>query len=131
MSDAASGSTLPPRYADGRFGPGNPGRRRGSRNQVSHRIIMGILEHFESQRERILNAIIFESASAYVALLGRLLPRQIDVAPSDFDDFSDADLATMIARARAMIEDGGDARGALVEVEAILTPQAAPDPHQR
>jgi hypothetical protein len=36
------------RLPNGKFATGNPGRRRGSRNRASHRVVMSILEDFES-----------------------------------------------------------------------------------
>ncbi len=37
---AAPANHAPARHPNGRFGPGNPGRRAGARNHVSHRAAM-------------------------------------------------------------------------------------------
>ena len=41
--------TLPARHANGRFGPGNPGRPFGSSNRMSRAVAEGILAHFEAE----------------------------------------------------------------------------------
>ena len=45
----------PARYANGRFGPGNPSRPLGSRNRASQRAIMSILDDFEVNRVHVLD----------------------------------------------------------------------------
>jgi hypothetical protein len=44
----------PARHADGRFGPGNPGRRPGSRNRASHRALTAILDDFHDNKDVVL-----------------------------------------------------------------------------
>jgi len=57
-------SPLPARYGNGRFGPGNPGRRRGSRNHTSRRTSMLVLQHFERNRDNILDNMALNRAPA-------------------------------------------------------------------
>src|ERR1022692_1658664 len=96
MTDTPCDSSLPARYTDGRFGPGNPGRRAGSRNQASRRVVMAILEHFERNREDILDRLGLAYTPAYAGLLARLLPRQVELAPSFVDEVSDDEIARML-----------------------------------
>ncbi len=60
-----------PRTADGRFGPGNPGRRVGARNRVWRRVAMAILHDFEANPKAVL-ARLRESCTP--ALPDRRLP---------------------------------------------------------
>lgn len=124
MTDTPSDSSLPVRYSDGRFGPGNPGRRPGSRNTASHRMVLGVLEHFERNRDTILDRLGKQYTPAYAGLLGRLAPRQVELAPSILEHISDAEIARMLRGVRATVGgDCGDPRGALIELEAILVGQ--------
>jgi hypothetical protein len=126
VTDTPCDSSLPARYTNGRFGPGNPGRRPGSRNQASRRVVMAILEHFERNREGILDRLGNGYTPAYAGLLGRLLPRQVELAPSFVDDVSDGEIDRMLSGVRATVGGHcGDPRGALIEVEAILVGEKA------
>ena len=126
MTDTPCDSSLPARYTNGRFGPGNPGRRAGSRNQASRRVVTAILEHFERNREDILDHLGNYHTPAYAGLLGRLLPRQVELSSSFIDEVSDDEIARMLSGVRATV--GGhcpDPRGALIELEAILVGEKA------
>lgn len=121
VTDTPSASSPPARYTNGRFGPGNPGRRAGSRNTASRRVAMAILEHFENNRENILDRLWKGNTPAYAGLLARLLPRQVELVPSLLDDVSDAEIARLLSGVRATVGgDCGDPRGTLIELEAIL-----------
>lgn len=54
MTDQIETSPPPARHADGRFGPGNPGRRPGSRNRASHRALTAILDDFHDNKDVVL-----------------------------------------------------------------------------
>ncbi len=120
---AADGSLTPPaRHGNGRFGPGNPGRRPGSRNQASRQMVMLILEHFERNRDKILDHMAFRYSPAYGALISHFLPRQIELTTSTLEEVSDADIARMISDVRITLGGGvSDPRGTLIELEAIMT----------
>jgi hypothetical protein len=119
---ADDASTLPARYGNGRFGPGNPGPRVGSRNHASRRVAMLVLEHFERNRDRILDHMALSHAPAYGALIGRLLPRQVELTTSTLEELSDDEIVRMLTGVRITL-DGGvtDPRGTLIELEAIMT----------
>ncbi len=68
---------LPARYADGRFGPGDPGRPVGSYNRAPRRAALAILDHFEKIQDQFLERLA-DDRSLYVALLSRVLPRQVE-----------------------------------------------------
>lgn len=90
--------TSPPaeRDARGRFGPGNPGRRAGARNRMSHRVVMEILEDFESNRDQMLYRLRQHHSAAYFAVLVRLLDRQLQIDAVPFEDIADAELDTAL-----------------------------------
>ena len=70
----ASSECGPARQANGRFGPGNPGRRAGSRNKMSQQLVMAILADFERHRESVLSRLRSDHAAAYARLVARFLP---------------------------------------------------------
>ena len=86
-------TTAPARYSNGRFGPGNPGRRAGSRNQISHRAAMAIMEDFELNQEDVLKKLRSDFTPAYFAVLARLMDRQLRVDAPMADEWSDVDVA--------------------------------------
>ena len=49
-----SGHPVTPRDPGGRFSAGNPGRRVGSRNRVSKRVALAILDDFEANQGDLL-----------------------------------------------------------------------------
>lgn len=126
MSDPAPAS-LPARYANGRFGPGNPGRRAGTRNRMSHRATLAILEDFELHGAEVLDRLRRWNAPAYFAILVRLLERQLQVDTPNFADCADAELAGVVGLARAALLSEENPRAALIELDRVLR-QASEDP---
>src|SRR5437763_670776 len=96
--DLSNLSNLPARYVNGRFGPGNPGRRPGSRDHASRRTAMPVLQHFERNRDKILDHMALSYTPADGALIGRLLPRQVELSTPDLDDLSQEEAARVLAR---------------------------------
>jgi hypothetical protein len=71
------GSDFPitPRDANGRFAPGNPGRRPGAVGRASARVSRAILADFEGNQAELLPRLREWFMPQYVALVSRLLPR--------------------------------------------------------
>jgi hypothetical protein len=136
MSDTFT-SPLPARHANGRFGPGNPGRRLGARNRISHRAAMAILEDFELHSDKVLERLRNVFTPAYFAILARMLDRGLQVEAAAFDDYSDAELARTVLLARSALNGYADPRTALIELDSALVNQTSRDPagagppHQR
>jgi len=124
MSDTPTSA----RHANGRFGPGNPGRRAGARNRLSHRAAMAILEDFELHRDEVLQHLRRGYTPAYFAVLVRLLDRQLQVETPAFDDYSEAELAQTARLARQALTVNEDPRAALLELEGVLVSQTRLDP---
>ena len=81
------------RHANGRFGPGNPGRRAGALNRISHRAAMAILEDFESNGDELLARLRRAYAPAYFAVLLRFLDRRLQAETPAFDDDAENEAA--------------------------------------
>ncbi|HEY2179220.1 MAG TPA: hypothetical protein VGH15_11615 [Caulobacteraceae bacterium] len=121
MSDSTQ---LPARYENGRFGPGNPGRPVGSYNRASRRAALTILAHFEATQEQFLERLA-QSKDLYIALLARVLPKQIVVGACDVEAMSDAEVAEAFVNARVLLDGAGDRRIALSEMQAVLQGESA------
>ena len=119
---------LPARYANGRFGPGNPGRRAGARGRVSHRAVMAILHDFETHQATVLEHLRKDHSPAYFAILTRLLDRELQVEAPAFDDYSEAELARTLLLARSALNGCQDPRVALIELDSALVNQSSLDP---
>ena len=73
----------PARHPSGRFGPGNPGKPRGSRNRMSNRVAISLLEHYAEHETEILRKLNQFYFTDYLRLIGRLLPREGDEDEAD------------------------------------------------
>jgi hypothetical protein len=93
-----------PRDAAGRFGKGNPGRRRGSRNRLTNRLVQGLLDDFSSNEAENLERLRRWYFPRYVQLMARFLPRETREARPDFGDYSAEERARVAAAVRATLE---------------------------
>jgi len=125
MSDTPA---LPARHANGRFGPGNPGRRAGARGRISHRAAMAILQDFEMNRSAVLGRLRLTFTPAYFAILLKLLDSQLQVEPPAFDEYSDDEAAHTVRLARSALNETADPRTALIELDAALLNRASLEP---
>ncbi len=86
----------PARYANGRFGPGNPGRRPGSKNHsVSDRLAAHFLADFERDHADILAELRYRSPAAYLSLFAQLLPKHVPFAAEAAEPTVDNDESTV------------------------------------
>jgi len=71
------GSDYPimPRDVNGRFMPGNPGRRPGAVGKASARAARAILADFEGHQDELLPRLRQWFVPQYVTLISRLLPK--------------------------------------------------------
>jgi hypothetical protein len=111
----------PARLSNGRFGAGNPGRRAGARNQVSHRVAMAILEDFELHKEQVLDMLRRTYAPAYFAVLTRLLDRQLLlVEPPMADEGPDIEVLQPVGLSQQAPRSEEDRRAAVARLELAL-----------
>jgi hypothetical protein len=78
MKAAMSDSAPLARYPDGRFGPGNPGRRAGARNKMSHRAAMAILEDFEVHKDKLMEGMRYAHKVAYFTAMLQFVGRHLE-----------------------------------------------------
>jgi hypothetical protein len=127
MPDTAA----PARHANGRFGPGNPGRRAGARNQVSHRLVMAMLEDFELHRKVLVDSIRRNYPTAYFAIMTRLLDRQLLPVDGPMEDEDPGDQARQLAAPGPQAPGPSEDPRAVEERRAVEDPRAALDRIQR
>ena len=125
-----SDTTLPHsgRNTDGRFGAGNAGRPIGTRNRLSQRVLRTILTDFEANQEMVLTRMRSSYTRAYLSIVARLLPRQIEVAGiPDPASYTAEEVAVMIGRMRTAIERVELGEGSFLDLEEafIAAEQAA------
>ncbi|MFI4934781.1 MAG: hypothetical protein ACHP7N_09205 [Caulobacterales bacterium] len=120
MSNPADSDQKVVRYADGRFGPGNPGRRAGSRNRASQRIAMAILSDFEEHQADMLRRLRVGYMPQYVRLLAHLLPHRLELGLPEAEDYSEGQVASVVAQARAILDRIETGAGSLIELEAVV-----------
>src|SRR3954447_17783274 len=131
MTDtAAATSHDDTRQANGRFGFGNPGKPAGARHRISQRVVTAILADFENHQPKILRELREHHIGKYVSLVSRLLPRQALVETVDAAELEAAEVALMVARARAAL-DRIEAGASFAELdEALASVPAAPADHR-
>ena len=110
----------PARYANGRFGPGNPGRPPGARGRASHRVVMSILEDFEANKLKLLQSLRTRHSPAYFATLMRFLPPMIEEETPYHAACSEDEAKAMIAEARVAVACPQGVRVGLAQLESIL-----------
>jgi hypothetical protein len=120
--------SAPERDVNGRFARGNPGRPFGSRNRVSKRVARAILRDFEANQAELLPRMRDWFLPQYVALVGRLLPRPVeDGGAPELDALSEAEMARLLADARAAMARIDAGQGTLADLEAALLGEGGHD----
>jgi hypothetical protein len=64
----------PARDANGRFGPGNPGRPHGARNRMPKRLAFALLIRYADDKAEMLETLRADRFLRFKRRLGRLLP---------------------------------------------------------
>ncbi|HEX7757984.1 MAG TPA: hypothetical protein VF459_00665 [Caulobacteraceae bacterium] len=119
----------PTRNPAGRFGAGNSGRPRGSRNRAAGRVAQLILEDFEANQGEFLSRLRKSYPREYVGVVTSLIPRQIETAEPDFDSYSADEIAQVAAQARAALERLENGSGTLMDLHgAVVCEPAQPAP---
>jgi hypothetical protein len=119
-SDSTPMAQMAPRDALGRFAPGNPGRRLGSRNRVSARVARTLLRDFEANQIELLVRLRRWHLPQYVQVISRLLPR-------DGQEGGGADGeggALTLADLRALLDQVEAEGGSLADLEGAIEGRA-------
>jgi hypothetical protein len=110
VREPASAAFFPMGRAEGgRFGPGNPGRPKGSRNRMTNQLAMALLDDFWRNEEAIIEKARRWFFPQYVQLISRFLPRETQAPAPDFASYSPQERAALVQAARgalAQIERG-------------------------
>lgn len=107
----------PPAQDDksGRFLTGNSGggRPKGSRNRLGEAFVQALHDDFQRHGIETIEKVRSERPHEYLKVVASLLPKQLEIKESDFDSFSDDELAAFVVAARSAIarvtEGGGNA----------------------
>ena len=87
---------------------------------------MAILEDFEAHQEQVLQRLREFFTPNYIDAVLRLLPPRIDVATTDSETYSEAEIAGVVRQARVALDRIEDGRGSLIELEAALIGEKPP-----
>ena len=101
--DREPGTPQAPRNSQGRWIKGNPGRVRGSRNRITRRVAMALLDDFQCYEEENIERLRRWYFPIYVQLMARFLPRETGAGGPDFGSYSPDEMAR--------VEGGRGARG--------------------
>ena len=110
----------PVRYANGQFGPGNPGRPHGARNRMSGRIAHSLLSHYARHEAEILERLRRKHFSDYMRLIGRMLPQDVGEDAPEPEEAEPQDVARVTRAVRAALERVEAGEGSLDDIEAAL-----------
>jgi len=108
------------RDASGRFAAGNPGRPKGSRNRMTNRLAMALLDDFTAHEEDNLRKMRRWYFTDYVRLMGRFLPAHVKQVRPDFGDYTPAETARVVAAARAALRAIEHGEAGLEALAAVL-----------
>ena len=86
----------------GKFGPGNPGRKPGSRNKLQAKFLDSLAADFETEGEAVIRFVRADKPVDYLKIIASVLPKELLMPDSPLNDVSDDDLAEAIAIYRAM-----------------------------
>ncbi len=80
------------------FKPGNSGRPRGSRNRLSDRFIAALEDDFKAHGETAICRVREERPQDYIKVIAMLLPKDVNINVSEYEQLSDEQLTERIAR---------------------------------
>jgi hypothetical protein len=120
MDDTNTSDRGPARHPNGQFGPGNPGKPRGSRNRMSKRIALSLLGHYHAHEEEFLERLSQFFFPEYVRLIGRMLPRDDPSRAPELESLDAAEQARIVEAVRAACDRIEAGEGTLADVEAAL-----------
>ncbi|MGA2055635.1 MAG: hypothetical protein ABSG88_10015, partial [Bradyrhizobium sp.] len=63
-----------------RFGAGNSGRPKGSRNKLSSQFVENLSADFDEHGAGVIQRVRIEDPTAYFTTIARLLPKELSVA---------------------------------------------------
>lgn len=106
--------------ANGRFAKGNPGRRKGSRNRMTNRLALGLLDDMLVNEGDNIAKMRRWYFPQYVQLMSRFIPRETERPRPDFADYAPGETAQVLAAARAALEAAERGEAGLDRLLAVL-----------
>lgn len=98
----------PPPPVEHQFKPGNPGRPKGSRNKLGEAFIQAMYEDFQEHGADVIDKVRMEKPDQYLKVVASILPQQLNVRVSEFDELTDDQIDQRIsALARALQLEAG------------------------
>jgi hypothetical protein len=74
------------------FKPGQGGRRKGSRNKLGEDFIQALADDFERHGVEAIERVRIEKPEAYIKVVASLLPKDLNLNVSKYDDLTDEQL---------------------------------------
>ena len=86
---------------------GNPkGRPKGSRNKINEAFLRDFYEAWEAFGRPALLAAAWTEPATFVKVAASLLPKEMHIKDTTFDEMSDDELATVLAAVRGIVASG-------------------------
>lgn len=76
-----------------RFKPGNPGRPKGARNQLTENFVKALNDDFMQHGVSAIETVRAEKPDQYLKVIASLVPKDVNLTVNNLDDLSDAELA--------------------------------------
>jgi hypothetical protein len=101
--------------------PVSPGRPKGARNKLGEAFLQDMLADWEAHGVAAIEAVRDEKPDAYLKVVASILPKELNLRVSEFDDLTDDQLARQLAAIAAQLANAG------VEIGAGVGAQEAPE----
>lgn len=104
MSDDAENTGQIGRDEKGRFGPGNPGKPKGSRHALGEAFVKALHDDFEKHGVETIAKVREDKPDAYVKVVASLLPKEFKI--ETVSELTDEQLDARIRQLASIIEIG-------------------------
>jgi hypothetical protein len=104
VSDEPENTAENGRDEKGRFGPGNPGKPKGSRHALGEAFIKALHDDFMKHGDLTIETVRLEKPDQYVKVIASLLPKEFKIETTS--DLTDEQLDARIRQLANLIEVG-------------------------
>lgn len=112
-------STIPKQFEPFAYKPGqsgNPaGRPKGARNKLGEDFLLALHADFQKHGVAVIQDVRTSKPHEYLKVVASLLPKQVEIKDSTFEDVSPEQLAALIVAARSalgLVDGSGEGIGA-------------------
>lgn len=107
--------------------PVSPGRPKGARNKLGEAFLQDMLADWEAHGVAAIEVVRAEKPDAYLKVVASILPKELNLRVSEFDDLTDDQLARQLAAIAAQLANAGVEIGAGIGAqEASESPEGLP-----